>query len=86
MDPRTELILQKCIKDFIDTGRPITSDYLYENYEFGIKPAMIRRELSILDEEGYLEQIHTSGGRFPTNKAYQYFVNKVLEKEEKKQR
>ncbi|MEX1014689.1 MAG: hypothetical protein WDZ80_06020 [Candidatus Paceibacterota bacterium] len=82
MNSRTRIILKKSVRDFINTGRPITSEYLYETYDFGIKPAMIRRELSILDDSGYLEQIHTSGGRLPTNKAYKYFVSSVLKKDD----
>lgn len=32
-----------------------------------------------LEQAGYLSQLHTSGGRVPTDKAYRYFVNSLLE-------
>ncbi len=75
---RTKEILEAGIRQYIETGLPITSERLFEEYDFGIRPAMIRCELNALDEEGYLEQIHPSGGRRPTHKAYKIFVEKLL--------
>lgn len=80
MDSRTKLILETSIEDFIDTGRAITSNYLFRKYDFGIRSAMIRRELSNLDGAGYLYQIHPSGGRVPTNKGYRFFVRNLKAK------
>jgi transcriptional regulator of heat shock response len=77
MNSRTKLILKKSIEDFINTGRPITSNYLFEKYDFGIRPAMIRRELNNLDNNGFLFQVHSSGGRVPTNKGYRFFVKDI---------
>ena len=31
-----------------------------------------------LEQSGYLSQLHTSGGRVPTDKAYRYFVNTLI--------
>ena len=74
---RTQTILETAVGDFIKIGRPITSEYLYEEYDFGIKPATIRLELNALSELGYFFQTHPSGGRFPTNKAYRFFVEQT---------
>lgn len=84
MKERTAEILKTGIQYFIKTGLPITSERLYEEYNFGIKPAMIRCELNTLDDEGYLEQNHPSGGRWPTHKGYKFFVDNLLSIEEKK--
>ena len=78
MDSRTFSILEAAIKEFIRTGKPASSAELYEDYDFGVKPAMIRSELSQLTKAGYLEQPHTSAGRVPTNKGYQFFADKAL--------
>ena len=78
MTERTKDILRGAIREFIDTGVPVTSNGLYERYNFGIKPAMIRRELSELDEAEFLSQTHPSGGRVPTDKAYRFFVSELL--------
>ncbi len=81
MDERIQVILQNSINDFIETGEPITSNRLFGHYNFGIKPAMIRRELNKLDRLGFLSQIHPSGGRVPTVKAYQFFVRHLSDQE-----
>ncbi len=80
MEERRKQIFEAAIEDFIETGHPITSGRLYEQYNFGIKPAMIRRELAALDRDKYLIQTHPSGGRTPTNKAYRLFVQSLLHK------
>ena len=76
---RARSILDAAIKEYIKVGEPITSEKLYRNYDFGIKPAMIRSELSDLSESGFLSQIHLSGGRLPTDKAYRFFVQNIIE-------
>lgn len=81
ISPRTQSILETSIRDFIKTGEPITSDHLFGFYDFGIRPAMIRRELNILDAMGYLTQSHISSGRMPTAKAYKFFVGGILDNE-----
>ncbi len=74
---RGETILETAVRYFIETGLPITSEHLYEAYDFGIKPAMIRIELGALSDAGYFFQTHPSGGRYPTDKAYEFYVNRV---------
>jgi len=81
MKERTQTILECGMRYFIETGEPVTSKALFEKYDFGIRPAMIRSELSELCEKGYFTQNHPSGGRIPTIKAYKLFVGKLLEDE-----
>ena len=84
MEERTKSILEAGLRDYIKTGEPITSERLYHLYDFGIKPAMIRRELNLLSDAGYLSQPHPSAGRLPTDKAYRLFIEKLLSGEETK--
>jgi heat-inducible transcriptional repressor len=79
MTERTSQILEAVIQEHINTGEPVSSGLLYENYEFGIKPAMIRLELDELERQGYLEQPHHSAGRVPTNRGYEFFAAHLLE-------
>lgn len=81
MRERTFEILQAAIRDFIATGEPVSSGSLFERYDFGIKPAMIRAELSWLTDEGYLEQPYHSAGRIPSNKGYELFAERALERQ-----
>ena len=78
MTDRTAQILEAAIQEFINTGDPVSSGLLYDRYDFGIKPAMIRLELDVLEDEGYLEQPHYSAGRVPTDGGYEFFAGQVL--------
>ncbi len=78
MEKRGEDILNAVIDSFIKTGSPVSSSLLYENFDFGIKPAMIRHELENLTELGYLEQPYHSAGRIPSDKAFELFANQIL--------
>lgn len=82
MHDRSQKILESAIQGFIDTGEPISSSWLFDNYDFGIKPAMIRLELEDLSEKGYLEQPYHSAGRVPTNKGYEFFAELAIENAE----
>lgn len=78
MDDRAFKILMASVREFIDTGEPVSSKELYEANDFGIKPASIRAELLRLTDEGFLDQPHTSGGRVPTEAGYEFFVNQLI--------
>ena len=83
---RTWDILEASVRDFIETGNPVTSERLYRKYDFGIKPAMIRWELRDLAKQNYLNQNHPSGGRIPSDKAYTFFVKEIRREIEKEAR
>jgi heat-inducible transcriptional repressor len=79
MTERTAQILEAAIQEFIATGAPVSSGLLYDRYEFGIKPAMIRIELDALEDAGYLQKPHYSAGRIPTNVGYEFFAERLLD-------
>lgn len=72
-------ILTAAVREFITAGEPVSSELLFRRHDFGIRPAMIRAELSHLTDEGYLEQPHHSAGRVPTNRGYEFFAEQVME-------
>lgn len=78
---RTSKILEAAIQGFIDIGEPVSSGWLFSKYNFGIRPAMIRHELELLSDGGYLEQPHHSAGRVPTDKGYEFFAERIIETE-----
>ena len=79
MNQRTQSILEAAVKDYIKTGEPVSSKGLAKKYKFGVKDATVRAELNRLTKEGFLAQLHTSGGRVPTNKGYELFVEEALD-------
>jgi heat-inducible transcriptional repressor len=78
MDERKIKILQAIINDYINTGEPLGSRTIAKKYNLGISSATIRNEMSDLEEMGYLEHIHTSSGRKPSNKGYRLYVDRLM--------
>ena len=78
MNERTGQILEAAVQEFIETGEPVSSGWLYSQYDFGIKPAMIRLELDGLEEGGYLQQPYHSAGRIPTDTGYEFYAARAL--------
>ncbi|OGY65673.1 MAG: hypothetical protein A3A04_01070 [Candidatus Harrisonbacteria bacterium RIFCSPLOWO2_01_FULL_40_28] len=81
MNERRAIILEAVLKEFIRSGRPVSSGQLFEEYDFDIKPAAIRLELSELADEGYLSKLYHSAGRVPTDRGYEFFVERILSHE-----
>ena len=80
---RQEKLLDFLIREYITTAEPVSSGALKKVINLDVCGATIRNDLQILTKEGYIEQPHTSAGRVPTRKAYQYFANKITEEREK---
>ena len=78
LDRRKTSILGTVVYEYIATGEPVGSATLTQKYNLGISPATVRAELASLDEEGYLEQPHTSAGRVPSDRGYRYYVDRLM--------
>lgn len=81
MDERKHRVLQAIIDDYVRTAEPVGSRAVARRYGLGVSPATIRNEMADLEEMGYLEQIHTSSGRIPSDKGYRYYVDCLLSDE-----
>ncbi|MDP3901574.1 MAG: hypothetical protein Q8Q37_01185 [bacterium] len=79
INSRTQSILETAIRDYIRTGKPVSSEQLCCDHDFGVRPATIRSELNCLIDGGFLMQPHTSAGRVPTDKGYRFLVDNILE-------
>jgi transcriptional regulator of heat shock response len=79
---RTSQILESIVREFINSGEPISSEHLYDKYGFGVKPATIRAELAELTDLGFLDQEHPSAGRIPSNKGYEFYAELVFNRAE----
>ena len=78
MDSRYEKLLRSLVIEYIATAQPVGSVHLQEVARLNLSPATIRNMLRILEEEGYIEQPHTSAGRIPTDKGYRWYVNHLI--------
>jgi transcriptional regulator of heat shock response len=79
LEMRRELILKLIVEDYIQSAEPVGSKQLGDRHGLDISPATIRNEMALLEHEGYLRQPHTSAGRIPTEKAYVYYLQHVVE-------
>lgn len=79
MDDRQKILFSTILEEYIETAKPIGSNFLAEKSNFSLSSATIRNELAELEKEGYLTHPHTSAGRIPTEKGYRYYVEELLE-------
>ena len=74
-------MLAALIEEYVSRALPVGSRTLVERYGLGVSPATVRNELSVLEDEGYITQPHTSAGRIPTDYGYRGFVDDLLKSE-----
>jgi heat-inducible transcriptional repressor len=75
---RARRILIALIEHYLLTGKPVGSSALREAYFTNLSSATIRNYFANLEQEGYLSQQHTSGGRLPTEHAYRLYAQDLL--------
>jgi heat-inducible transcriptional repressor len=76
---RQDEILKYIVEYFIKTAEPVGSKTLMEAYGLAYSSATIRNEMNALEKLGYIEKTHTSSGRVPSEKGYQYYVEHLRE-------
>lgn len=76
MDRRDD-VLRMIVETFIETASPVGSKSLIEKYNLNISSATIRNVMQELENEGYIEKPHTSGGRIPSTNGYQYYIDNL---------
>lgn len=72
-------ILRTIIEDYISTAMPVGSRTIARHLGMQLSSATIRNEMSDLEEMGFLEQPHTSAGRIPSDKAYRFYVDNLMD-------
>jgi len=72
---REEKILRMIIQEYVQTRKPVGSELVAQKGLPDVSSATIRNTMKKLEEEGFLHQVHSSGGRIPTDKAYRYYVD-----------
>lgn len=72
-------ILYAIINSYIVNGEPVGSRTLSKNLGINASSATIRNDMSDLEDMGLLEKTHISSGRIPSEKAYRFYIDKLLE-------
>jgi heat-inducible transcriptional repressor len=76
---RSRRVLAALVREYIASGEPVASSVLVTAAGLGVSSATVRSILARLEEEGYVQQPHTSAGRIPTDRGYRFYVDLLLE-------
>jgi transcriptional regulator of heat shock response len=82
LSDRQQKLISTIIDTYVKTAEPVSSGLIGKAGGLAVSPATIRNEMNELEHLGYLVQLHTSGGRIPTDKAYRYHVDRILAQED----
>lgn len=74
LDARAHEVLVAIVEYYIAEGAPVGSRLLSKQLREQLSPATIRNVMLDLSNQGYLEQLHTSAGRTPSEHAYRAYV------------
>ena len=78
LDDRKKRILATVVESYIESAEPVGSKQIADEYENELSAATIRNELKLLEDYGYLEQLHVSSGRVPSTMGYRYYVDNLM--------
>ena len=76
---RSKRLLAALVREYISSGEPVASSLLVTAAGLGVSSATVRNILARLEDEGFVQQPHTSAGRIPTDRGYRFYVDLLLE-------
>ncbi|TAM82533.1 MAG: heat-inducible transcription repressor HrcA [Acidobacteria bacterium] len=79
LDKRHREVLSAIVRHYIAKGLPVGSRTVASETGQSLSSATIRSVMAHLESEGFLEQPHTSAGRVPTDMAYRYYVDRLMQ-------
>lgn len=77
-------ILKCIVEEYISSSKPVGSVNLINKYNLSISSATVRNIMVELEKENFIEKSHTSSGRIPTPKGYEYYAKFLTSTEEDK--
>lgn len=78
LEKRQREILAAIVRHYVSSGAPVGSKAVAEQFPEPLSPATIRHVMAELEGEGFLAQPHVSAGRVPTDKAYRFYVDRMV--------
>jgi heat-inducible transcriptional repressor len=76
MNDRRSYILDLVAETYIHSAHPVASSVVAE--KLNVSSATVRNDFAALEDEGYLQQPHTSAGRIPTTLGYKQYAHKFI--------
>ncbi|MDD6033789.1 MAG: heat-inducible transcriptional repressor HrcA [Oscillospiraceae bacterium] len=74
-------ILKSVIERYIESGEPVGSKVIADQFDHAISSATVRNDMAALEKMGYLIQPHTSAGRIPTGLGYRFYISHLMRRE-----
>ena len=78
LSDRERQVLDAVVRTYVATAEPAGSRTVCRRFDLGVSAATVRNTMSDLEEKGYLNHPHTSAGRVPTDRAYRFFVDRLV--------
>ena len=77
LSEREKNILKIIVLEYVKTAKPVSSSMICDFLK--VSSATVRNDMAYLEEMGYLEKEHTSSGRIPSDKGYNFYVDHLLD-------
>lgn len=78
LSERQERILRLLVREYTLTTRAVGSKTVVERGGLEYSSATVRNDMAMLERLGFIQQLHTSGGRVPTDAGYRYYVKRLM--------
>lgn len=82
LSEREKQILRAVVQCYVTTAEPVGSRTIVKRFDMHLSPATVRNVMADLEDSGFLQQVHTSSGRVPTDRGYRYFVDYLMRVQE----
>ncbi|MBI4558083.1 MAG: heat-inducible transcription repressor HrcA [Candidatus Hydrogenedentes bacterium] len=79
LSEREELILRAVVHTYVTTAEAVGSRAIVKRLGLDLSPATVRNVMADLEDSGYVQQLHTSSGRIPTDLGYRYYVDRLMD-------
>lgn len=76
MNARRATVLEMVTESYIRSAHPVASSVIAKR--LSVSSATVRNDFCALEEEGYLQQPHTSAGRIPTRLGFETYARKFI--------
>ncbi len=80
MTDRQKKLLKLIVENYIKSAKPVSSNALCRKLK--CSSATVRNEMAYLENAGFIQKMHTSSGRVPSDKGYRYYVDNIMKPEE----
>ena len=67
-------VLKLIVEEYVADAKPVGSVYLINKYELKVSSATIRNIMVDLETAGLIQKSHTSSGRIPTARGYEFYA------------